>query len=87
VEPLVDLGDFVPKGMQIATVANLATGPHLHFGLRIGSYDAAYLNGTPFAGTGGLPQNNCQDSNGAWYPAFSSSGFISPESTGNILFQ
>lgn len=91
VTPLSGISDgvFIPKGMRIATVANLATGPHLHFGLRIGSYASAYLNGTPFAGTGGLPQNNCQDNppSGPWYPAFSSSGFVSPESTSNVLFQ
>jgi murein DD-endopeptidase MepM/ murein hydrolase activator NlpD len=89
VEPLVNVNDFVPKGMQIATVANLATGPHLHFGLRIGAYSTAVFNGTNYAGTGGLPQTNCQDNppTGPWYPAFSSSSFISPENTSNVLFQ
>lgn len=84
----MSIGNFIPKGMQIATVANLATGSHLHFGLRIGSYDSAYLNGTPFAGTGALPQNNCPDNppNDKWYPAFPA-GFISPEITSNVLFQ
>ncbi len=88
INPLVAKGDFVPRGIQIGTVANLATGPHLHFGLRIGSYDSATFSSTNFAGTGALPQTNCQDNppNGAWYPAFPA-GFISTESTSNVLFQ
>ena len=86
INPSVAIGDFVPKGMQIGTVAYLATGSHLHFGLRIGSYASAFLNGTPFAGTGGLPQTNCQDANSAWYPAFPGD-FIDPELVSNVIFQ
>ena len=88
INPVVTKGDFVPRGMQIVTVANLASGPHLHFGLRVGSYASAIFNSINFAGTGALPQINCQDNppNGSWYPAFPG-GFLNTESTGNDLFQ
>jgi len=69
------LNDFIPKGMQIATVANLGGVTHFHFGVRIGSYN----NNT--SGTGSLPQTNC-----GIYPAFPEN-FIDPNNTNNILFQ
>lgn len=80
INPSVKVGDSVPKGMQIAKVANLGAETHFHFGVRIGSYSSAYLNGIPFAGTGSLPQTNCEG-----YPAFPA-GFIDPNNTSNVLF-
>jgi murein DD-endopeptidase MepM/ murein hydrolase activator NlpD len=71
-------GGFVPKGMQIATIADLSSyqhGSHFHFGLRIGSYAAGV------SGTGALPQTNC-----GGYPAFPA-GFLDPNSSANIIFQ
>lgn len=71
-------GGFVPKGMQIGTVADLASSghaTHFHFGLRIGSY----VSGV--SGTGALPQTNC-----GGYPAFPA-GFIDPNNIANVIFQ
>lgn len=80
VNPTVSVGQFVPKGMQIATVANLATyghGTHFHFGVRIGSY----LAGT--SGLGAMPYANHPCDNRPLFP----SGFIDHENTANVLFQ
>ena len=71
-------GDFVPKGMKIATVINLAPyghGTHFHFGVRIGAYNPSISN------LGALPYatHPCDG-----YPVFPA-GFINPES--DILFQ
>lgn len=75
VNPLVAIGDFVPKGMQIATVANLGSITHYHFGIRIGAYT------TNVSGTGALPQTIC-----GGYPAFPAD-FIDPDNTNSVLFQ
>ena len=75
VNPSVSVGDFVPKAMQIATVADLGTNTHFHFGVRIGSCN------DNVSGTGALPQTNCDG-----YPAFPEY-FIDPNSTNNVLFQ
>lgn len=42
----VAVGDFVPKGYQIATIANISprSGSHLHFGIRLGAYQAGLSN-------------------------------------------
>jgi murein DD-endopeptidase MepM/ murein hydrolase activator NlpD len=71
-------GDFVPKGMKIATVLNLAPyghGTHFHFGIRIGAYNPSVSN------LGALPYANhpCDG-----YPVFPA-GFINPEN--DIIFQ
>lgn len=65
---------FVPKGMQIGTVANLGGNTHFHLGVRNGVYAAGV------SGTGGLPQNNCSG-----YPAFPAN-FIDPNNTNNVIF-
>lgn len=66
---------FIPKGAQIATVADLGANTHFHFGVRVGTYDAVV------SGTGALPQTNC-----GGYPAFPN-GFIDPNNVSNVLFQ
>ena len=69
---------FIPKGTQIATVADLTPyghATHFHFGVRIGAYDASA------SGTGALPQTNC-----GGHPTFPA-GFIDPNNTNNVLFQ
>lgn len=71
----VSAGDFVPKAYYMATVANLGSRTHFHFGIRIGSYDAG------ISGTGALPQTEC-----GGYPAFPA-GFIDPDNVSNVLFQ
>ena len=86
-QPTVKVGDFVPKGMPMATIANLSSGAHMHFGLRLGAYNAAVYGGTYYAGVGGLPQMNCQDANGTWYPQFTVSGFINTQDVSQVLFQ
>jgi murein DD-endopeptidase MepM/ murein hydrolase activator NlpD len=75
-------GGFVPKGMQIATVADLSIYPynpphvsHFHFGLRIGAYDSRA------SGTGALPQTACGNR-----PAFAA-GFIDPNTVLSVIFQ
>jgi len=71
---------FVPKGMQIATIANLATGSHFHFGVRVGTYN------NPVSGIGALPQSTCTDPDGTTYPGFPEN-FIDPNNINNVLFQ
>jgi murein DD-endopeptidase MepM/ murein hydrolase activator NlpD len=73
-------GLFIPKGMRIGVIANIASGPHLHLGLRIGSYNAVS------SGTGALPQSNCTDPNSVTYPAFPD-GFVDVNKTTNVIFQ
>jgi murein DD-endopeptidase MepM/ murein hydrolase activator NlpD len=87
VNPVPDVipsGGFVPKGMQIATVADLTQfrpifnhGTHFHFGVRIGTY---ILN---VSGVGALPfaTHPC----GA-FPVFPA-GFINPEDVAQVIFQ
>jgi murein DD-endopeptidase MepM/ murein hydrolase activator NlpD len=62
-------GAFIPKGMQIATVADLGTRTHFHLGVRMGAYVPN------LSGTGALPYAThvCDG-----YPAFPS-GFVNPE--------
>ncbi len=73
---------FVPKGVRIATVANLGSKTHFHFGVRIGAYMPA------LSGLGGLPKTGgCVDStDGITYPEFPS-GFVNVQDTTKILFQ
>jgi len=68
----------IPKGMQIATVADLTpygNATHFHFGVRNGAYIANV------SGTGALPQTNC-----GGYPAFPGD-FLDPTNASNVLFQ
>lgn len=49
-------GAFVPKGMQIATIANISPhGSHLHIGVRIGAYNSTYSD------KGALPTGYCSE--------------------------
>lgn len=68
----ISSGVFVPKGMQIATVADLGGATHFHFGIRSGAYTET------IAGTGALPQTNCNS-----LPAFPEN-FMNPSV---VLFQ
>jgi murein DD-endopeptidase MepM/ murein hydrolase activator NlpD len=71
-------GGFVPKGLQIASVADLSPwkhASHFHFGVRIGSYASGV------SGTGALPQTNC-----GGYPAFPAA-FIDANNATNVIFQ
>jgi murein DD-endopeptidase MepM/ murein hydrolase activator NlpD len=81
VNPLVAEGDFIPKGMQIATVAHIDPkyGDHYHLGVRIGAYQY------PFSYAGGLPQTSCVINN-ITYPAFPEY-FVNPEDSTKVLFQ
>ncbi len=58
------VGDFVPRGRKVATVADLTPfnhATHFHFGLRIGASDT----NAKVSGSGALPQTNCDG-----WPAF-----------------
>lgn len=82
VNPLAGItaGMFIPKGTKIATVANLSTGPHLHFGIRIGPYSANV------SGVGALPQATCTDPGKSFaYPGFPEN-FIDPMDTSKVVF-
>lgn len=76
-----NLGAFIPKGMQIATVADLGARTHFHLGVRMGAYVAG------LSGTGALPYAThlCDG-----YPAFPG-GFVNPEPGPvpqlNVIFQ
>jgi murein DD-endopeptidase MepM/ murein hydrolase activator NlpD len=71
-QPLV----FIPKGMQIATIANITGGgSHLHIGVRIGVYNSTISN------KGALPTGSCIE-----LPTFRES-FINPWDTNQVLFQ
>jgi len=74
VDSLVAENDTVTKGQHIADVADIS-GAHLHFGVRIGGYNA------DVSGLGSLPVENC----GSW-PSFPN-GFISPEDSNYIQFE
>ena len=76
----ISRGTFVPKGMQIGTVADLTPyghGTHFHFGIRIGAYVARV------SGLGALPYatHPCDG-----YPVFPA-GFVDPEDPNYVLFQ
>jgi murein DD-endopeptidase MepM/ murein hydrolase activator NlpD len=76
------VNDFVPRGRQVATVADLSpygNATHFHFGLRIGASDTNAI----VSGSGALPQTICTDLNGTTYPAFPEN-FVNPSS---VLFQ
>jgi murein DD-endopeptidase MepM/ murein hydrolase activator NlpD len=80
VNPLVAKGDFVPKGMQIATVADLTpygNRTHFHYGIRLG----AYVQNV--SGTGALPYatHPCDG-----YPVFPA-GFVNPEDPTQVIFK
>lgn len=80
VNPSVAVDNFVPKGMQVATVADLTpfgNDTHFHFGIRIGAYNAIV------SGTGALPQATCTDPSGTTYPGFPEN-FQNPSA---VLFQ
>lgn len=47
------VNDHVTKGQQIATVADLGTNTHFHFGFRSGSYNSS------FSLAGALPEEDC----------------------------
>lgn len=68
---------FIPKGMKIATIANLypKAGNHLHFGVRLGDYDSTYSD------KGALPTGTCSE-----LKSFKEN-FINPWSTSNVIFQ
>jgi murein DD-endopeptidase MepM/ murein hydrolase activator NlpD len=68
---------FIPRGMPIATVADLGSNTHFHFGVRIGAYV------TNLSGLGGVPYatHPCDG-----YPVFPA-GFVNPESQLNVIFQ
>jgi murein DD-endopeptidase MepM/ murein hydrolase activator NlpD len=81
VDPVSDVlhsnpGGFVPKGMQIATVADLGKDTHFHFGIRIGAYDASA------SGTGALPR----DTSCGGHPKFPG-GFVDGNDSRNVIFQ
>lgn len=63
----LEVNDSVTKGDQVATVANLGSNTHFHFGIRLGAYHVA----NSLAGS--LPTTSC-----GGYPAFSEH-FIDPE--------
>jgi murein DD-endopeptidase MepM/ murein hydrolase activator NlpD len=76
IDSLVRAGTRVYKGITpVGTVAYLATGKHLHFGIRMGAYHAK------FSGRGALPQVAC-----AGDPAFQEK-FIDSEDTSKVLFK
>ena len=83
VNPLVVPDSFVPKGILIATVADLTPyghDTHFHFGVRMGAYDNIV------SVTGALPRTTCMDPNGKTYPGFPEN-FIDPDNTSNIIFR
>lgn len=64
--PSAGAGVQVVAGTKIATVANMGSNTHLHFGIRMAPYNGSV------SVTGALPQTPCDG-----YPAFSA-GFINP---------
>ena len=66
---------FIPRGTQIATVANIANGSHLHFGVRIGPYSDTYSD------KGALPTGSCSDL--VTFPEH----FIDPWNVSQVVFQ
>ncbi len=77
VNPMVTEGNFVPKGMQIATVANLGGNTHFHYGVRMG----AYVEDLSLAGA--LPYANHPCDGYLIFPA----GFVSPEDPTQVIFK
>jgi murein DD-endopeptidase MepM/ murein hydrolase activator NlpD len=81
IDPVADTasaGGFVPKGMQIATVADLTpygNPTHFHFGVRMGAYDSTYSD------KGALPTGYCSQL--ATFPE----NFINPWDTSLVNFQ
>lgn len=80
VNPVSDLptssgNNFVPKGMQIATVADLGSETHLHIGIRMGAYDGTYSD------KGALPTGYCSEL--TTFPE----NFINPLDTSLVIFQ
>jgi hypothetical protein len=69
----------VAKGALIGHVAYLATGAHLHFGLRVGAYTAGV------SGLGSLPVNACEQDS-TTYPAFPNS-FIDTNDSNYVQYQ
>ena len=70
------VGNFIPKGMQIATIANIAPhGSHLHFGTRLGVYSGTYSD------KGALPTGYCSEL--ARFPE----NFINSWDLNQVLFQ
>lgn len=63
------INDTVTKGQQIATVADLGSNTHFHFGIRMGIYNS------DFSLAGALPEESCGTSPS--YPAFPEN-FVSP---------
>jgi murein DD-endopeptidase MepM/ murein hydrolase activator NlpD len=70
-----NIGGFVPRGLQIGSVADLGSNTHFHFGVRIGPYQAG------LSGLGALPYAAKPCDN---FPVFAA-GFIDPEK--DVLFQ
>lgn len=68
----LSVNDTVIKGQQIATIANLGSDTHFHFGVRVDSYD------TSLSLAGALPEESC-----GGYLAFPGN-FINPA---NITFE
>jgi murein DD-endopeptidase MepM/ murein hydrolase activator NlpD len=67
---------FIPKGRQIATVADLTrAGDHLHFGVRLGAFSGTYSD------KGALPTGACTELTS--FPE----NFINPWSTSKVIFQ
>lgn len=66
VNPLISAGAPVTKGQKIATIADLGSNTHFHFGVRLSSY-------SNISNRGALPQTDCEGD-----PAFPEY-FIDPE--------
>ena len=80
INPSVKLGDFVPKGRQLGTIASIGTSdapatPHLHFGIRLGSF---VYN---LSDKGALPRNYCPE-----LPSYPEQ-FIGAWETNRVIFQ
>lgn len=69
--PNVSVGMEVQRGALLGTTTALATGSHLHFGMRVIDYDSTLSQ------AGALPQTSCVI-NGFLYPPFAN-WFIDPE--------
>jgi murein DD-endopeptidase MepM/ murein hydrolase activator NlpD len=66
---------FVPKGMQIGTIAVIDGTSHLHIGIRRGAYNSTYSD------KGALPTGYCSEL--TTFPE----NFINPWDTNQVLFQ
>lgn len=66
---------FVPKGMQIATIADISpNGSHLHLGVRVGAYNSTYSD------KGALPTGYCSEL--TTFPE----NFVNPWNTSQVIF-